>query len=77
MKKTITLKESSVLPSSVVQITHTSPVAEAGSQPQRTFESVPSLNIERATESFRELLDRRYTAPYRSTAPARRWGLNE
>ena len=79
MKTTITLKEFSALPSSLVQITHPSPVAEAGSQPQPTNESVNGFHVlpDRNAENFRELLHLRYTTPLPVTFPYHHGGLNE
>ena len=75
MKNTITLKEFSALPPGVIQITYTSPVAYLDSQPQRTLESGSPMKGDPATEGFCELLNRRYTTPYRCNTPAARRGL--
>ena len=79
MKTTITLKEFSALPSGAVQVRHAPAPAGADSQPQPTTESVNGFHVppDKSDESFRELLDRRYTTPFVSAISYRRWGINE
>ena len=83
MKNTIILKEFSDLSSGAVQVTHASAPANADSQPQRMSKSArrfavrQAKRVEKRVEKFRELLHRRYTAPFKSAISYRHWGINE
>ena len=79
MKTLIPLKEFSALSSGAVKITHENARAIPEWSPRPTPESVRDLPVQpdRSDQSVREMLDRRYTAPFPCATPYQHWGLNE